>query len=1318
LSISSNLACGTMTLSTSCLYKNAKWEISDGPTNTFHTVGDNSSRISLTERDISAAGLNAYGNIYVRVSDSDLAGRTSELTSFKLSAPPPVVSLVSTTDVVCNGEANGTVTLKIAKTTTPVNRFLISIINQKDPTLNDQVANVSPDTIVIPGLRAGVWSFKVSNSDNTTLYGACFTEITPVFINEQPPLSIELHTTDYNGYPIKCSGDANGEIIAEGKDGNRGYKDFLWSTGSTVDQVSGLVAGVYSVSLKDAKDCTASASITLTQPPPLQLTLQPSDYNGYPVSCWNKSDGHVNAVATGGVGGYSYHWTNGQTSPVATSLRTQNYGITLTDSNGCPISSNLTLTAPPPIDFVIDETTSLLCPGDQTAILAAKSVTHTIGTFSYGWSSGENVSSISNKGAGSYSLTISDEQNCSTTKSKTIANPPAYSVSLQSAVDYHGSFIKCHGDSNGELVAHVLDSNGKPTTAQNYLWAHDGTEVADGPSLSSLDNLSRGQYKVTITYDNQCKTDASYFLTDPDPITVNVIPTTNYNGQAISCNNAFDANLKASATGGTGAYNYQWASGETAVLLTGKGAGDYTVTVTDVNLCTGTGALTVLNPNPIVASVVSVSDFSGYGVSCQGLHDGTITAKGSGGTGIYSYTWSNGENTPVITHLPAALYTLSISDNNGCHSALQQAITEPTALTVSVANKQDVLCFGGNSGAIELIPSGGVGNYSFSKDNGTLWQPSSTFSTLPYGAYTLMARDGNQCSATTSTSLTQPSQINISFTDISPAFCNNPAGTARAVVSGGVGGYTYAWQDSQSTPLGTNEILSNVKGGIYTVVVHDTHACERSNHVPITSTDGAKSNYVSTAARCFDSSDGHADITITQGDGPFAIHWPDGQTTLQNLQLKRGAYDVLITDVHQCTVVQTVSITSPDALALNVITSEVPTCHGVCDGKLSLQATGGVGAYAYHWNEGSLSTQTQLCASVYPITINDGNGCVLIQDVELQEPEPVSIRMTKEILPTCRDGCDGRLEITAAGGNGDYSYAWFEGGNTALSKALCPGEHKVTVTDKKGCTSEEILTLNNTPAVPLDLGGNVTLCVGQSYTLRAGSGWSGITWGSNVGFTSTDENVTIKDPGKYWLQVTSAKGCIGQDTFLLATSYDLLQASFLIPHEAEAGDTVVMIDISWPLPEKVEWAFPSEMKQISNTGDVLQGQFYNKGTYTVSLTAHLGECIDQLSKTITILDMEEDAAGGRLGHEEFLKEFTLYPNPNQGSFEVGVELQEESAIAMGVWNSPMGILIEQVQRKGDKIYRVYFDLKPLPAGTYVLRLDHAKGQAYRRFVVH
>lgn len=1321
-------SCDAITLSTPrCLKGTVKWEVSSTSTGGWKTVNKTDKQITLTASDLSALGLSSvYGVLYARVSDSGLAGRTSAPQAFNVYAPPPAVSRIGSSDVICKGESNGTVTLQISNAASQANRFYINCYHADGSLKIEPV--VYPGTFQIKDLKAGDWRFEVINNAYDPndpnhyvgdYYGHCRTNITDS-VKEPTIVAINFGTPLYNGYAIKCNGASTGETTAIGSGGVGGYKDFSWSTGATTEKITGLKAGSYTVSLKDANNCVATNQVILQEPTPVKVSLSAAtDYNGYPVSCWDKSDGGIQTTVSGGIAGYTYMWSTGATGSSVSELGMSTYSVTVTDGNSCKATGSLALSAPAKIDFSIDQLTPLNCPGDKTAILEAKPVTATIiGAPHYNWSTGETSSTITDKGSGIYSLTLSDDQGCSTTKSITLNEPPAYKVAIVPQSDYNGSYIKCNGDANGILSAVVKDGSNNIATAQNYLWTESGTTIAESASLSSLNNLDEGMYRVVITYGNQCKAEASYFLTDPDPVDLKLSIGSNYNGQAISCYNMTDGKLHAIASGGTKSLSYSWNTGATGSLLSGIGAGSYTATVQDANGCAATATMSLENPLPVQALITNVSDYSGYGVSCNGLSDGSITSAGSGGTGIYTYTWSNGKTAALVNGLAAGSYTVTVSDNNGCRQSISQNITEPSLLALSLADKQNISCYDGANGSIQLSASGGAGNYSYSKDNKLSWQSTNSFTGLKAGSYIVVFHDNNGCEKSIATTLTQPSKINIAFKDMQPAFCSNPTGTATAVVTGGVSGYTYSWQDSKNNIVDTDVTLSNVKGGIYTLIVTDNSTCTMNGSVGITSTDGAKSTYTATAAKCFDSADGSASITITEGDGPFVIEWPDGQSKLQGINLKKGIYDVLITDAHNCPVVQTVEVTAPDALQLAVADEIVPTCNGVCDGAITLEATGGVGSYTYQWNNSAGATQTQLCAAVYPVVVKDANGCVLTRDVELKHPEPLAIAVINATLPTCKDGCDGSLEIQARGGNGKYIYTWATGGNTSIKSNICPGSYVVSVSDAKGCKGEGTVTLDNTPALPLDLGNGVTLCVGQTYTLDAGAGWKNIVWKSNTGYTSIDQKIVVKDAGSYWLEVFNDKGCIAQDTFLLETSYDLLKASFMIPKEAIAGDTVVMIDISWPMPEKIEWEYPLDMTVLQDNGDILYGKFNRAGTYEVTLATHLGECFDQVSKTITVLDGVDVSEGGRLGYKEFVKEFALYPNPNNGSFDVGVELAEAAPISLSVWHSPSGVLIKRIQKTGDKLYHVYFDLRPLSTGTYVLRLDYENGKKYVRFVVY
>jgi len=1184
------------------------------------------------------------------------------------------------------------------------------------------------------GLKAGTYRLELQSSSG------CPSTYDNIVLNDPVPVTISTITH----HDVVCKGTNIGSSITISgfSGGTAPYNVYdgaaLLSSGATsatTVNTNNLVKSSHSITSVDAKGCVSPAyPVTIDEPATaVTVSLSATAYKGYEISCSGASDGAITATPGGAaVSSFTYQWftepgdvlIGGQTASVLSGRAPGSYAIKMIDGNGCPATATISLTQPPALDFTIDPSATLVCAGDKTD-LTANPTTAYLGSlnalrksFTYNWNTSEITSTVFNKGAGTYSVKVSDAQGCNATKSITLTDPPGYTVSLSPTTNYNGSAIKCVGDNNGGLQAVVKDASNTVTTAQDYLWTKNGANAGESPTLTSLPGLGQGFYKVVITYNTSCKAQATYTLSDPPSISVSTTTTTNYNGQPISCANAHDANIKATGSGGTGALTYSWNTGATGSLLPGVGAGSYQAIVTDQNNCTATHSITLINP-AAVSGTITGSNYSGYGVSCHGKNDGSLTVAGTGGTGVYNYVWSNGQHTALINTLVAGSYTATVTDNNGCSGTVTKIVTEPAALTSSISSHQNLSCFQSADGVITLTPAGGVTGYQYSKDNGNTWLTSPTFSSLAAGAYTLLTKDANGCTTSSSTTLTEPAKLTISFSNITPALCSSPQGGATSVVNGGTVAYQYTWSNSASQVVSTSANLVNAPGDVYTLAVKDANNCVASNAVTITSTDGAHATWTTTSASCSYTSDGGATITINSGQGPYSVLWPDGQQTLMVQNMKGALYHVKITDANNCTVIEDVTIPSPAPLQLATSNVVMPTCAGDCNGQMTLIASGGTGGYSYNWNAQSSALQTNLCAATYPVIVHDGNNCELKQDVVLSGPTPLSVTTVSKTLPSCNGLCDGSLEITGSGGNGGYQYAWAIGGTSVVKNNLCSGAYVITVTDSKNCNTQKSVVLDEVPPIVVNLGGGATVCSGQKYTLDAGLGWTDIAWSSSdTDFSSTSQKVTVSNPGHYIVTVKDAAGCTGNGTFFLQTSSDLLQASFLIPATAAVQDTVAIIEVSWPLPESIDWDFPPQMTKITDLGDVIFAQFNDAGTYTVGLTAHLGDCLATTSKTITIDKRTDVNSGGRLGYEDFVKSFVVYPNPTDGSFDVRVDLADESPVVLSIWSSTKGILIDEVKGSEKSSYAMHFDLRPLASGSYIIRLDHAHGKSYVRFIVY
>lgn len=1381
------------------------WEIGESLNGVFKTIpGKSGSAISLTRSDLQAMGFNnPYGRKYFRVTARN--GTTSQLQPIDISYPAARAD-ITTSDPKCHGGNDGSVMVVITSPNISIIKdFVVTLFaDEALRNVHDQQIVDDPYTAAFHGLSAGspFW-LKVENNSNVSLYGNCWSvyKINPLVDPEQIRIP-EFEASNYNSFGVQCQGGANGTLKALPSGGTGTYTSYKWTgTSSTSAQAVDLPAGTYEVKVRDSNDCWSEPfSKTLVEPPRLAVSLVSSGgKNGFDVSCHDKKDGVLDVHVSGGVQGYTYKWSSGSTDPVMTGVGIGTYAINVTDKNGCVASAEKTLSAPEPIDFAIEELAGINCAGDRTGILQIRAVANTIGDVRYTWSSGESQKEIRDKPSGMYAASVSDSQGCLATRSHTLTEPVPWSVDISASSDYHGSHIRCFGESNGSLTTIVKDGN-TITSAENYVWYKNGSVYQSGKELSKIDALTAGTYRVEIMYDAFCKTEDVFILEEPskvdilisgvsdyngsslschgsadgsimakgsggtgdlytynwatgqktalisnlsagtysvraidingceavaekmligpDPVEAVIDVTTDYNGQPLSCADASDAALTVSARGGVSMFSFTWNTGEKSAQLTNLPAGSYTVTAIDANGCSVVTGATIADPSPVEAQIIRTSDYHGYGVSCHGSQDGQMLSRATGGTGTYTYQWNGGEYAAaLLENISAGNYMVVITDANGCSDTATGEITEPVPLSIEISETTGVSCNGGFDGEIKLLATGGAGNYEFSALRDA-WQTNQTIEGLQAGTYETIVRDVNGCRQSTVALIPEPPPISIQFDHIEPALCGDAKGKAAALIAGGTGDYSYLWTDTEGNSMGHESSVSGLRAGVYLLTVADANLCFETESVGITSTDGPTVRVSKIApASCSYAKDGSAFVEVTDGLGPFDILWEDGQQSAEAVALAPGDHLVRIMDSNDCSVVESVSVPAPDSLVIQLIEKTEPKCNDSCDGRLKVGAIGGNNQYSFLWdNDEEGPEAVDICAGQYQVTVTDQKGCLASATYKLDQPAPLSIELAEAKEPRCHDACDGRLAVNVQGGTGSITYEWSNGAHGSLLEDACPGAYTITVRDDHHCVATDVYSLQNPPKDMLDLGGSTVLCEGQSHVLDPGP-WKTYSWTSSTGFRSQDRQVTITKAGLYWADVTSHQDCEVRDTFLLETSADLLKANFLMASAAAVNDTVVMIDVSWPWPETITWYRPDHMRLLEDYGDIVMGQFEAPGQYSVSLTARLGECIDKVTKEISIRDTGDAPGDSRMWSEPFVKVLGLYPNPNEGKFEVEVEFLEASPVMLTVFNVLTSMKIAQIKDDGQSKYLKHFDLAPLSAGTYTLRLDYTGGTKYIRFVV-
>ncbi|MFN5887170.1 MAG: SprB repeat-containing protein, partial [Flavobacteriales bacterium] len=368
-------------------------------------------------------------------------------------------------------------------------------------------------------------------------------------------------------------------------------------------------------------------------------------------------------------------------------------------------------------------------------------------------------------------------------------------------------------------------------------------------------------------------------------------------------------------------------------------AGTYSVTVTDANGCTSQTSVTITQPQGgLSLSTTQVN------VLCYGNSTGSINLTATGGTSPYTYAWSNNTTQEDPTNLTAGTYSVTVTDANGCTSQTSVTITQPQAPLALSTTQVNVLCFGNSTGSVNLTVTGGTSPYTYAWSNNTIQEDPAN---LAAGTYSVTVTDANGCSSQTSVTITQPQGgLSLSATQVNVLCFGNSTGSINLTVTGGTSPYTYAWSNNS-----TQEDLTNLSAGSYTVVVSDNSACTAQLTITINQPTTALSlSTMQVNVGCYGNNTGSINLTATGGISPYTYAWSNNTTQEDPTNLAAGTYSVTVTDANGCTSQTNVTITQPQApLALSTTQVNV-FCFGNSTGSVNLTGTGGTSPYTYAWS--------------------------------------------------------------------------------------------------------------------------------------------------------------------------------------------------------------------------------------------------------------------------------------------------------------------------------------------------------------------------------
>ena len=988
----------------------------------------------------------------------------------------------------------------------------------------NQCLNGNSFTFSATGSSAGtyLWDFGDGNTGTGSpvshTYGAAGTYTVTLTVTSGPCSDAVSHnivvypppSVSFSGVtdPL-CHGDCNGQATASGG------ASYAWDDGENSATATALCAGTHTVTVTDGVGCTNTGTVTLTDPPALSANVARND-----VTCNGGNNGTAQAnITTASTAPYDYQWSTGASTMNTTSLSDQitglspgNYDVTITDANGCNVVISFTISEPSAFSVTQTHTDANCGNSDGSASVTVSGATP---PYTYLWNTGATSSSISGVPAGTYTVTVSDAvlpTPCTHIETINILDVGGPAVAISSSAD-----PQCNGSCDGSATASITTGS---TAPYNYSWSNGSTTNNTNSLTDNVSGLCSGTISVTVTDDNGCSANASVTLTDPPALSISIMNITNaICGQA---NGAIDI----ATSGGTGGYTYTWSpapavSGQED--QTGLNANTYSVTATDTNGCTATNSATVGdNPGAVVQITGSTNPLCNG--DCNGDATATITTLS---TGPYDYQWSSGgstSNTNSITDQETNLcagtvYTVTLTDANGCTSTDNIVLTEPTVVSASISSQTDVSCNGGNDGTATVTGSGGTSPYTY------LWQNSQTTQTatgLGVGTYSVTVTDNNGCEAVTTVTINEPTALLVSMSSTND-ICGNSNGTATATPSGGTSPYTYLWSDGQTSATATG-----LTGGSYDVTVTDANGCTAFGNVSVIQQPGQSISISSYSdVTCNGGNDGQATVSISGGTAPFTTAWSSGGSGLTETGLSAGTYTVTVTDANGCTDNTSVTIGEPTLLSVTVNDVSMD-CNGDCTADFTANVSGGTMPYTYQWDDAFLTTTSNLddqCAGTYNVTVTDANGCIASDNANAIEPPAITI--TDNVTGSTCGNNDGAIDITVSGGTPPYTYLWDNGATTEDLTNIYAGNYCVTVTDIKGCTMTGCYIVNDagSPTATISSSTNVD-CFGNANgtaTVSATGGTTPYTYLWSDGQNTT--TATNLSGGVYNVIVSDNNGC-------------------------------------------------------------------------------------------------------------------------------------------------------------------------------------------------
>lgn len=803
---------------------------------------------------------------------------------------------------------------------------------------------LSGETTLTPLVgAAGTYNLQVTNSDNGCQNSANTT------VNQ----SLAVAATLVSQNNVACFGGSNGSAVAAGAGGNGNFS-YLWSNGQTGSNLTNAIAGTYNLLVTDGENCTASTTVNISQP-----NILAANASATAQTQTGQNDGTATANPSGGTAGFNYLWSNGATTQTISGLAPGNYSVVITDANGCSDSQTVTVNS---VNCALSASIlaqNVACFGQNNGS-ATVNLQGAAQPVSYLWSNGATTATVENLPAGNFSVQIEDANGCPAELSVNISQP----LDLDANATATGE--SAPGANDGTATAAPTGGTGN----YSYAWSN-------GATSQSQTGLAPGQYTVVVTDANGCQDAQTIIVAASGCALAATVSQAN-----VSCNGLSNGQATVALAGGAAPFTYLWSNGQNTATAQNLAVGNYSVQISDAVGCETSANVEITEPATIAVELVSQTN-----VVCPNDANGSATIAATGGTGDLNFLWENGQTGATATNLTAGIHAVAATDANGCVKNFQVEILANDNVPPQLSTQNLEVSVGSN-GTVTISAGDVISQVSDNCAVASTQVSPNTFDCSQVGQTIEVVVAATDAAGNLMEQIAEVKVVdNVAPTVACPAdvlacYSSNVVNYNSPVAEDNCAGQGQ-WNLLEGLPSGsafpigtTNQVYT------YTDASGNVGKCEFEVKISSPTTAGGL-----TSGGCFQTCEGWATVgSVAGGTAPFTFQWSNGQTGSTATGICATGIQVQITDVAGCTTPQTINLSIPTPLVMQVVAVQNAT-NGQSNGAVEVAVAGGVAPYIYVWKDaqgnvvGSEEDLKGVPGGSYNLQITDANGCV-IQNIE------------------------------------------------------------------------------------------------------------------------------------------------------------------------------------------------------------------------------------------------------------------------------------------------------------------------------------------------